>query len=113
MHTLLTRSVVPSSQSGHQITNKGLLALFSMRHPAEPMLGAKQGGHYAYGGIITRIAPFGAGPSTSGVPFVRIDLLETHVVGVTSRLDWHIGLLKRIARRQGLLPEDECGPTTQ
>ncbi|CAL1412133.1 unnamed protein product [Linum trigynum] len=37
LHTLLTHSVVPSSQSGHLMTNRGLVALYSMRSPTEPI----------------------------------------------------------------------------
>ncbi|CAL1378791.1 unnamed protein product [Linum trigynum] len=37
MHTLLIRSVVPSSQLCHLLTKRGLLDLFSMRHPTEPI----------------------------------------------------------------------------
>ncbi|CAL1394208.1 unnamed protein product [Linum trigynum] len=55
----------------------------------------------------------GVGPSPSGVHHVeRMDRLEIHVVGVTSRLDRHTVLLERIARRQGLLLDDESGPST-
>ncbi|CAL1360186.1 unnamed protein product [Linum trigynum] len=35
LHTLLTRSVVPNLQSGHLMTNRGLIALYSMRSSAE------------------------------------------------------------------------------
>ncbi|CAL1371075.1 unnamed protein product [Linum trigynum] len=37
LHTLLTKFVVPSLQSGHLMTNRGLIALHSMRSPAEPI----------------------------------------------------------------------------
>ncbi|CAL1389046.1 unnamed protein product [Linum trigynum] len=37
IHTLITRSVVPSLQSGHLMTNRGLIALHSIRILAESM----------------------------------------------------------------------------
>ncbi|CAL1393833.1 unnamed protein product [Linum trigynum] len=37
MNTLLTRFVVPSLRGGHLITNRGLMALHSVRNPAEPL----------------------------------------------------------------------------
>ncbi|CAL1380731.1 unnamed protein product [Linum trigynum] len=37
LHTLLTRLVIPILQSGQLMTNGGILALFSMWHPAEPI----------------------------------------------------------------------------
>ncbi|CAL1389154.1 unnamed protein product [Linum trigynum] len=50
----------------------------------------------------------------AGDPLVqRMDRLETHVVGVTSRLDRQTELLEQIVRHQGLIPDDELGPSTQ
>ncbi|CAL1379099.1 unnamed protein product [Linum trigynum] len=69
LHTLLTRFVVPSLHSGHLMTNRGLIALYSMRSPAKPIhlgsliatsfdrcLGRNRVDTMHMGGIITRIA---------------------------------------------------------
>ncbi|CAL1369623.1 unnamed protein product [Linum trigynum] len=69
MHILLTRSIIPSLRAGHLITNRGLIALHSMRNLAEPLhlgvvvattfvrcLGQNRMDTMHLGGFITRLA---------------------------------------------------------
>ncbi|CAL1381430.1 unnamed protein product [Linum trigynum] len=69
LHILLTRSVVPSLQSGHLMANIGLIALYSMRSPVDPIhlgsliatsfaqfLGRNKVDTMHMGGLITRMA---------------------------------------------------------
>ncbi|CAL1381876.1 unnamed protein product [Linum trigynum] len=57
--------------------------------------------------------PAASAPRPAGDPLVhRVDRHETHLGGVTSRLDRQTDLLEQMARRQGLNPDDEPGPST-
>ncbi|CAL1382145.1 unnamed protein product [Linum trigynum] len=69
LHTLLTNSIIPNLLSGHLITNRGLIALHSMKNPAEPLhlgdvvattfarcLGLDRVATMHLGGMITRLA---------------------------------------------------------
>ncbi|CAL1354663.1 unnamed protein product [Linum trigynum] len=52
-------------------------------------------------------------PPASDPLVQRMDHLETYIVGVTSRINRQTDPLEQMARRRGLILDDELGPSTQ